>query len=54
MNEKENPYVVDEENPFMCIRGNKVGGRSIMWGRQTYRWSEQDFKANATDGHGRE
>lgn len=52
LNEKENPYVVDEDNPFMWIRGARVGGRSVMWGRQTYRWSEQDFKANATDGHG--
>lgn len=52
LNEKENPYVVDDDNPFMWIRGGRVGGRSIMWGRQTYRWSEQDFKANATDGHG--
>ncbi len=52
LNEKENPYVVDEKNPFMWIRGNKVGGRSLLWGRQSYRWSEQDFQANAQDGHG--
>ena len=52
MNEKENPYVVDEKNPFMWIRSDIVGGRSILWGRQTYRWSAQDFKANAQDGHG--
>jgi len=52
MNEKENPYVVDEKDPFMWIRGNAVGGRSLIWGRQTYRWSDQDFKANAQDGHG--
>ena len=52
MNEKENPYVVDQDNPFMWIRGDVVGGRSLTWGRQTYRFSEQDFKANAQDGHG--
>ncbi|GAB5449835.1 MAG: GMC family oxidoreductase [Halioglobus sp.] len=52
MNEKENPYVVDDENPFMWIRSDIVGGRSILWGRQTYRWSEQDFQANKLDGHG--
>jgi choline dehydrogenase-like flavoprotein len=52
MNEKENPYVVDKENPFMWIRSNIVGGRSVLWGRQTYRLSDMDFKANATDGHG--
>jgi choline dehydrogenase-like flavoprotein len=52
MNEKENPYVVDEANPFMWIRADVVGGRSLLWGRQTYRWSEQDFRANAMDGYG--
>ncbi|MET0300912.1 MAG: GMC family oxidoreductase, partial [Flavitalea sp.] len=38
--------------PFDWIRGNHVGGRSIMWGRQCYRWSDIDFEANAKDGHG--
>jgi choline dehydrogenase-like flavoprotein len=52
LNEKKNPYVVDKDNPFMWIRGNTVGGRSLIWGRQTYRWSDIDFSANATDGHG--
>jgi len=52
MNERENPYVVDAENPFMWIRADIVGGRSVLWGRQTYRWSEQDFRANREDGHG--
>lgn len=52
LNEKENPYVVDKNNPFMWIRGNTVGGRSLLWGRQTYRWSEMDFRANEQDGHG--
>ncbi len=51
-NDKQNPYVVNPKKPFYWIRGDVVGGRSLMWGRQTYRWSEQDFKANATDGHG--
>lgn len=51
-NDRENPYAVDEGTPFDWYRGNVVGGRSLMWGRQTYRFSEQDFKANAMDGHG--
>lgn len=51
-NDKENPYVVDEENPFMWARADVVGGRSLLWGRQSYRFSEMDFKANANDGHG--
>ncbi|MCR9104655.1 MAG: GMC family oxidoreductase [Gammaproteobacteria bacterium] len=52
LNEKDNPYVVDDTDPFMWIRGNTVGGRSLLWGRQTYRWSEMDFRANEQDGHG--
>jgi choline dehydrogenase-like flavoprotein len=51
-NDKQNPYAMDEGKPFMWARADVVGGRSILWGRQTYRWSEQDFQANATDGHG--
>ncbi len=52
LNEKQNPYVVDKQDPFMWIRGNTVGGRSLLWGRQVYRWSEMDFRANERDGHG--
>jgi choline dehydrogenase-like flavoprotein len=52
MNEKKNPYVVDKKDPFMWIRSDVVGGRSVLWGRQTYRLSELDFQANARDGHG--
>src|SRR5216110_3108442 len=37
---------------FNWLRGRQVGGRSIMWGRQVYRWSDLDFEANARDGHG--
>src|SRR5213596_2726805 len=48
----ENPYTTAEGKPFLWIRGRQVGGRSIMWGRQTYRWSDLDFEANAKDGFG--
>ncbi|PYO34656.1 MAG: GMC family oxidoreductase [Gemmatimonadetes bacterium] len=48
----DNPYTTDESKPFLWIRGRQVGGRSIMWGRQTYRWSDLDFEANAKDGFG--
>ncbi len=51
-NDKQNPYAMDEGKPFMWARADVVGGRSLLWGRQAYRWSEQDFLANATDGHG--
>ncbi|MFI5311557.1 MAG: GMC oxidoreductase [Gemmatimonadales bacterium] len=48
----ENPYTTPAEAPFAWFRGRQVGGRSIMWGRQVYRWSDLDFEANAKDGHG--
>lgn len=48
----EHPYSTPEGKPFIWIRGNHLGGRSIMWGRQTYRMSEMDFEANAKDGYG--
>ncbi len=48
----ENPYTFPEDKPFYWIRGYHLGGRSIMWGRQSYRLSPQDFEANAKDGHG--
>ncbi|WP_324678301.1 GMC family oxidoreductase [Hymenobacter sp. GOD-10R] len=48
VNEKESPYT--EVKPFDWFRGYHVGGRSLMWGRQSYRWSDYDFEANAKDG----
>jgi glucoside 3-dehydrogenase (cytochrome c) catalytic subunit len=48
----ENPYTRPSDAPFNWFRGRQVGGRSIMWGRQVYRWSDLDFEANAKDGHG--
>lgn len=47
-NEKENPYV--EVKRFDWYRGYHVGGRSLMWGRQSYRLSDLDFEANLKDG----
>ncbi|HYT70141.1 MAG TPA: GMC family oxidoreductase [Gemmatimonadales bacterium] len=52
VNDRENPYTFDPAKPFHWIRGRQVGGRSIMWGRQVYRWSDLDFAANARDGFG--
>lgn len=46
----DNPYV--QVQPWIWIRGYQVGGRSLVWGRQCYRWSDLDFEANARDGHG--
>ncbi|HJW18203.1 MAG TPA: GMC family oxidoreductase [Flavisolibacter sp.] len=46
--DKECPYT--EVKRFDWYRGYHVGGRSLMWGRQCYRWSDFDFEANAKDG----
>src|SRR5688572_11012556 len=48
VNDLENPYT--EVNRFDWMRGYHVGGRSLMWGRQSYRFSQLDFEANAKDG----
>jgi choline dehydrogenase-like flavoprotein len=50
VNDNEHPY--NQVKPFDWIRGYHVGGRSLMWGRQSYRWSDIDFGANGKDGHG--
>ena len=47
-NEKENPYT--QIKPYAWKRGYQVGGRSLTWGRQTYRWSDLDFEANLKEG----
>ena len=44
----EHPYI--QEKPFDWIRGYQVGGKSIMWARQTQRWSDFDFEGPARDG----
>ncbi|MFT3934809.1 MAG: GMC family oxidoreductase [Chitinophagaceae bacterium] len=50
INDRENPY--DEINRFDWVRGNIVGGRSLLWGRACYRWSDWEFGSNLKDGHG--
>jgi len=47
-NEEDCPYT--EVKPFTWWRSYQMGGRSILWGRQSYRWSDFDFEANAKDG----
>jgi len=48
-NELDAPYV--EAKPFNWFRTYQVGGRSLMWGRACWRWSDLDFTANVRDGH---
>lgn len=49
-NDVDHPYI--QKKPFLWCRGYQVGGRSLVWGRQCYRWSDLDFEANAKDGVG--
>ena len=46
--DKDCPYT--ETKRFDWFRGYHVGGRSLMWGRQSYRWCEADFEANGKEG----
>jgi len=48
MNDNENPYT--EKKRFDWYRSDVVGGKSLMWGRQTYRLTDLDFEANAKEG----
>ncbi|HEU4576473.1 MAG TPA: GMC family oxidoreductase [Chitinophagaceae bacterium] len=50
VNDLDHPYT--QVKPYDWIRGYHVGGRSLMWGRQCYRWSDLDFEANAKEGIG--
>src|SRR5687767_15093484 len=46
--DKEHPYI--QEKPFDWIRGYQVGGKSLLWARQTQRWSDFDFEGPVRDG----
>lgn len=50
INDLENPY--EEIQRFDWVRANIVGGRSLLWARACYRWTDTDFEANLKDGHG--
>ncbi|WP_425235338.1 GMC oxidoreductase [Ulvibacterium sp.] len=50
VNALDHPY--EETKRFDWIRGYQVGGRSLTWGRQSYRWCDIDFEANKKDGYG--
>ncbi|MEP6951735.1 MAG: GMC family oxidoreductase [Ginsengibacter sp.] len=47
--DKDHPYV--QQKPFDWIRGYQVGGKSLLWARQTQRWSKYDFEGPARDGY---
>jgi choline dehydrogenase-like flavoprotein len=47
---KDNEHPYTQEKPFDWIRGYQVGGKSLLWARQTQRWSDFDFEGPARDG----
>jgi choline dehydrogenase-like flavoprotein len=47
--DKEHPYI--QQKPFDWIRGYQVGGKSLLWARQTQRWSKYDFEGPARDNY---
>jgi choline dehydrogenase-like flavoprotein len=54
VNDLENPYSTPQEKPFTWQRLRIVGGRTLVWGRQSYRLSDLDFKAYSHDGYGQD
>ena len=51
-NDRLNPYAFDEGDKFYWIRPGAVGGKSLIWGRWSFRWSPDDFEANKREGIG--
>jgi choline dehydrogenase-like flavoprotein len=52
VNDLENPYSTPAGKPFTWQRLRVLGGRSLVWGRQSYRMSDNDLKAASRDGYG--
>lgn len=51
VDDRENPYTFPADKPFMWIRGRQVGGRTFCWGRESYRYTDYEFKAASRDGY---
>lgn len=52
VDDRENPYTFPMDKPFMWIRGRQVGGKTFCWARESYRYSDYEFKAASRDGYG--
>jgi choline dehydrogenase-like flavoprotein len=52
VNDHEHPYTFPLDKPFMWIRGRQVGGKTFCWARESYRYSDNEFKAASRDGYG--
>lgn len=50
--DKDYPYQTAEGTKFDWIRGNQLGGKSLLWHRNSFRFSDYDFTANKNDGYG--
>ena len=52
VDDHENPYTFPADKPFMWVRGRQVGGKTFCWARESYRYSDYEFKAASRDGYG--
>ena len=52
INDRLNPYDYDAPNKFNWVRPSVVGGKSLTWGRWSFRWGPNDFEANKREGVG--
>lgn len=52
VSDHDHPYETAPGKPYRWVRGYQLGGRSLTWGRQSYRWAPEDFESNRRDGHG--
>jgi choline dehydrogenase-like flavoprotein len=52
VDEKEVPYTYDPQKPYNWVRVRLFGGRSLFWARQSFRYSDYEFKAKDHDGFG--
>jgi choline dehydrogenase-like flavoprotein len=52
VNDLEHPYTFPIDKPFMWIRGRQIGGKTFCWARESYRYSDYEFKAASRDGYG--
>src|SRR5436190_2957829 len=51
VDDHENPYTFPIDKPFLWIRGRQVGGKTFCWARESYRYSDYEFKAASRDGY---
>ena len=50
--EKQNPYTYDPADPYYWVRVRRIGGKTLVWGRASWRLSDYEFKAKDHDGFG--